>query len=697
MQTLWSRAVQTRCTCRCSSCFSYGKALARRSTTAAARRGLRFGDAFTAFYSSIFAVAAIADAKGKDARRQKWDEAIAEARTDLVALERKQQGRIKSSSANGLTDEEMASMDQVSWQELFVRAAEEKKIRIALGLEGLKGIPLDLLENLSSSEIEQLLPEAVCGDAETDLWRGWKSDRYFEKGLPTKKLKTFELSISKLVLRFLLESEERRSAIPEEPEALILTAQAPSFQYREELSKRIANIDIRISALSHISRWPSSSIDQESPNRPQYFKRFANENLNTALRTVFLASEEEKADIDTLTSRICYNLLISSTPPDVHTYNMLIVVLCRLRQHGLVRAVLESMRECHVPPNEITISATLRFYTATDDRFGFERYVKVVGSRNGVLDLRQPTISILSRRRDVLPGYLHKRRRLVQTKDSTGQPVDLVAAEEDACMLVFQKAPRNQAVLEELFCGTLKFFGLAQARYCYKALVEDGWEVNIRILTLMLKRCAREKNWRIGRLVWQQLHDLALQAGKQSYYWMLHLCHSCQRDREFQSVSRQASSHDIIPGIPFAWKLSTLKRQVEMSCREIGVTAKRVGDIEFRIYRGPSAGHMVNHKLKMLNLDSNTTPKATVRKDQDQAQVTKKDAEACLFPVHVGGSIAVQESKDRCHERLTAQLLPPPYETYPPLSPYTQDLPSVTDLADKQFWESDGERAVMIA
>ena len=601
MQTLWSRAVQTKCTCQYSSCFSYGTALARRSTTATARRGLRFGDAFTAFYSSIFAIAAIADAKGKDARRKKWDEAIAGAKNDLEALERKQQSRVDASSADVATNKKAAATEKMRWQELFGRAAEEKRIRASLGLEGLKGIELDLLEILSPSEIEQLLPEVVCGDLETDLWRDWKSDRYFRHGFPTKKLKTFELSIYKLVLRFRLGSKGCRNATPEQPETSRATAQELLIRYREALAKRITNIDIRLSAVSNIYSWPSTSMDLESPNRPQYIKPFENEELNIALHTAILAWEEQKLDIDTLISRICYNLLVSSTPPDVHTYNMLIVVLCRLKQHGLVRAVLESMLECHVPPNTVTISAALRFYNVTKDRSGFKNYVKLVGSKDGVLDLSQPAISILSRRSDVLPRYLHK-IRLVRTDDTTSLPVDLAPIREDAYMLVLQKAPRDQAVLEELFCGTIQFFGLSQARYCYKALVEEGWEVNVRILTLMLKKCARRRYWRFGRMVWQQLHDLGLQAGKRAYYWMLSLCHYCRKDREFQAIIKQASSQGVNPEIPVSWNLSSLKRQIEVSFRKIGNTTQRVGDIELCIYRGPSSGHMINHRLKMLRI-----------------------------------------------------------------------------------------------
>ena len=705
MQTVWSRAIRSSCTCRCSTCFSSGTALARRTTTAAARRGLRFGDTFTAFYSSIFAFAAIADAKSKDARRQKWDEVIAEAQEDLEALERMQQSRIDSSSADVRLDNETESVKQMSWQELFSRATQEKKTRIALGVEGLKGVSLDLLEKLSSSEIEQLLPEAVCGYSETDFWGGWKSDRYFRTGFPTKKLKIFELSISKLVLRFLLESEERRNAIPDQPKDPEATGQQSSSCYRKELAGRIANINIRLSALSHVYPWPRTSIDLETPSRPKYVERFVDDKLNVALRSVFLASEEQKADIDTLTSRICYNLLASSTPPDVNTYNMLIIVLCRLREHGLVRAVLESMHECHVPPNEITISSTLRFYTATNDRSGFARYVKMVGSRNGLLDLGYPGTAILSRRNQVLPGYLHKRRRLFRTEDSTGLPVELATQEEAACMLVIQKAPRNQAVLEELFCGTLKFFGLSQARYCYKALVEEGWEVNVRILTLMLKSCAREKNWRLGRMVWQQLQDLALEAGKKAYYWMLQLCHTCQRDREFHSVLKQASCHGIHPGIPASWSLSSLERQLEAACRTISDTARRVGDAELRIYRGPSVGRMTYHKSKMLSLESVTTLTNTARRDGDSAQLANREMETRpgsdlkqqARPVPAVKNMVVQTAEDHRLEQSTLQLLSLPYDDHRPPPRYRKDLPPVTQLAENPGWERQRELAVMTA
>ena len=57
----------------------------------------------------------------------------------------------------------------------------------------------------------------------------------------------------------------------------------------------------------------------------------------------------------------------------------------------------------------------------------------------------------------------------------------------------------------------------------------------------------------------------------------------------------------------------------------------------------------------------------------------------------------MQEAKDRHREQLTPKLVPLPYEAYPSLSRYTQDLPPVIELADNRIWENGGEPTVITA
>ena len=77
MMLLWSRTVQS---CRCQAC---SKALGRRATPAP-RRKVTAGDVFTACYSAIFATATLADVARKRERRDQWDRAIEEVRSQLT-------------------------------------------------------------------------------------------------------------------------------------------------------------------------------------------------------------------------------------------------------------------------------------------------------------------------------------------------------------------------------------------------------------------------------------------------------------------------------------------------------------------------------------------------------------------------------------------------------------------------------------
>ncbi|KAI9928305.1 hypothetical protein ASPWEDRAFT_170695 [Aspergillus wentii DTO 134E9] len=87
MQRLWSRAARPQANCHCVSCVNPGAgAVSSRATTAASKRRLRIGNSVTALYTSIFAAAALADAKAKNRRRNEWEEKIAAVREEVNVL-----------------------------------------------------------------------------------------------------------------------------------------------------------------------------------------------------------------------------------------------------------------------------------------------------------------------------------------------------------------------------------------------------------------------------------------------------------------------------------------------------------------------------------------------------------------------------------------------------------------------------------
>jgi hypothetical protein len=94
MQTLWTRALQVKSGCRCPSCATPQRALARRVNTAPTKHRIRpFGDSLALFGTTIF-VAAAADARYKEARREELDGALLRAREDLQAIDEDQARRL---------------------------------------------------------------------------------------------------------------------------------------------------------------------------------------------------------------------------------------------------------------------------------------------------------------------------------------------------------------------------------------------------------------------------------------------------------------------------------------------------------------------------------------------------------------------------------------------------------------------------
>ncbi|KAI9732104.1 MAG: hypothetical protein M1834_004200 [Cirrosporium novae-zelandiae] len=96
MQTIWSRVAQSSASCQCPSRNLAAGALTRHKTTTTGCRRIKFADAVTLFYTSIFGIAAIADAQLKDDRRDDWDKKIAAVKEDIQASKERTAELLKS-------------------------------------------------------------------------------------------------------------------------------------------------------------------------------------------------------------------------------------------------------------------------------------------------------------------------------------------------------------------------------------------------------------------------------------------------------------------------------------------------------------------------------------------------------------------------------------------------------------------------
>jgi len=574
MQTLWSRAAQPKCTCRCSSCLSFAaSALSRRTTTATGRRRLKFGDAFTVFYSSIFATAAIVDAKHKDDRRKELDGAITEVKKELKVLE--ERGRARAELAGGNShDTREVDREKLRWPDVLKLRPEDVDDRWTMEKLASIVIPPDLHKQLSVVQVEQILTSDRLLEL---LGGGWKvhparkgviRDGHCPPEVTTeslrdvslKKLRTLELSVAKLVLRFLgylslvQDQEHLDGKSPQDPSN-------PAAITRDELWPKVAKMNRYLEHLRDQGR-PTQEHTPDWPAHPAYDRGGLSvdgqKGLNAAISSIFKEHGRSK-DHALMLKNLCSVLLLAPSPPDVTTYNLLLTHLTRLRQNELVRMVLESFDECSVRPNEITVTATLSFLTLSNDRKGFRSYVNRLRGRKGGVVLARPNIKITA----AAEGRLSNR---------TGK--------------VTQKPPKNIHVFGALINGILKFSGVKEGIRVYYEMLREGWEPNIPILTAILRRCNLNRDWVGGFAVWQHIQESSEYISDRAYLWMLQLCRACNRQEIYDEILRELKSQGVsmefLP--PFSTGKSSalktdikdLRKMMQKQRREAAKAVKRI-------------------------------------------------------------------------------------------------------------------------
>lgn len=551
MQTLWARVAQVRCTCNCSICINTTNALARRATTTGpARRGVRRGDVFTVFSSTLALTAAMADSARKDARSRQWEKVIGEAKERVEAVEIEQQERLAFLSKNvrkGFPEEWMeehldddASLESVSkaesrseyldwsWAGVFDWAARQDEERTIAGFENWKGPPLSLLQRLSRTELEKLLSD----DRILRHFYGGPDCANLVPDPPSlgssiQKLRRLEWSIAKLVLQLLPNARASTNF-----EGNTLTRKAlhlkDLFDHGEsDWRAKLDKANEKLEELDSQSRDSVSYDTFESPSTPNYDfnKETRNDDLihlNTKIQQLLQEMRGEES-LDTLVASICQHLLLSRTPPNIHTYNLLLVRFCQLGQKDWVRSVLQSMQESHVRPNEITHATALRFFTVTEDRKEFRLYsLRMQGMKRGHT-LAHPDRSI-----PYISGDRYHR---------FGTGLRKIA----------EKARMNQEVYTSLIVGALQLFDTREAMYYYRSLIHEGWKPSMEILTSILQDCCQKGDWKGGFSVWQEISRLGEQATKLGYEWMLRLCRYCREEEIFEKVLLDGIVRGILP------------------------------------------------------------------------------------------------------------------------------------------------------
>ncbi|KAJ3531408.1 hypothetical protein NM208_g8890 [Fusarium decemcellulare] len=462
MQALWSRAGQAH-RCGCRVCETAVSALGRRVTTAAARpRKVTFAEIFTACYSSMFATAAVVDAVRKEDRRQELDRQLEETRRELAELQMLrtlETNRITSNLDPDQTELSPSQMDKLweSLKDIYTNRPYMKEID--------KPATLRVSEFLNRLHADHYnCPDEATMHAlrQTDYERLEQAimDEEIDRSLPHraplnhKHLHNDSRTIVHLVKQLLRRAEAQDNS----------TSPCPSFEEARQLAEGS----------------PSYTFDSIDPNRA----RGNRITLNRRLREVIDSTE---LDLKEKVGRVCYNLLVSAYPPDMHTYNTLIVAFDKHGHKCLSEPLVNSFFYYRrLQPTPSTFVAILNHYKSSGNH---GRFLRALACITG---LDAETGAKLGRRHvdDVIPATKYGK---YQTRDK---------ASTQTGDWIWQHAPLDKSLVEVVINGLLHFKLFDQAANFFVSCMKANVILSTNTIKQLFDECILALDWKAAvRLV----------------------------------------------------------------------------------------------------------------------------------------------------------------------------------------------------
>lgn len=409
MQLLWSRAGQAR-HCGCKACSQALEGVGRRATTKVARRyrsPTSFTDFFTACYTSVFASAAIVDAIRKEDRRKELDQQLDEARRDLDALRQSTDSPAstdevpvhsistrpepsETSISRYLADMRQAGEATTAFDSHLEAHQNDHQARSVVrrglaalqqSIEAADAVDEDIFDTKLFSINSQMgalhrTIKIICrtrpfmkeiknptDPAEHDASRLVRNLKHEYYGCPDAAYVNALGQIDYDALQQALMSEEAADIV-----------QRPTGRILEGASHKTLGLVkslLRSAYKAERGQEPCPTVDEVRDllvtyNYPRYqvplveLSHDTMASLHSCLRSIV---GEEGVSAKEKVGRVCYNMLISPYPPDIHTFNTLIVAFDKAGLYHLSEEfVFSFLHRQFLKPTRLTFVAILNHY-----------------------------------------------------------------------------------------------------------------------------------------------------------------------------------------------------------------------------------------------------------------------------------------------------------------------------------------------
>lgn len=407
----------------------------------------------------MFASAAIVDAIRKDERRKELDRQLEEAKRELAEL-REQNGRddmsVQSSIAQ-LTDSQMEELWN-SLRSIYTGRPHFKEIHKPAMLldselrEKLQkehyGCPDERsLAALRQTDMHELERAMIFEESEPSIARRDPTDR--------KHLQRFSDSIVMLIEQMMMRANSRRKD----------NLPSPSFDEALRLM---------------IKGYPRYTFRRVDPKKAQDDIKVLNGANRTAINDPELGVKEK-------IGRVCYNLLVSKYPPDMHSFNTLIATFDKHRgyRHFSEAVVSTFFYNSRMMPTPSTYAAILHHYKVTGNHGRFLRAISCIAGL------------------DCSTGAKYRRRHVGNLE--TDLFLQLWAADTTKRTTggnyIWEHAPLNRLMVEEILSGLLRFNMFDHAVSFFTSCIQAGVYMTNKIVKQVLDECLVALDWKAAVLL----------------------------------------------------------------------------------------------------------------------------------------------------------------------------------------------------
>ncbi|RYP68962.1 hypothetical protein DL771_006384 [Monosporascus sp. 5C6A] len=356
---MWSRATQVQSSCHCRLCSYAANTLVRRSTTAAPRRRVSPADVFTACYTTILGTATIIDAHRKDAKRKELDDKLEKAKAALSTV------AIQEGTPSQRPEENGRATDSVSNRRNKRPVPRRRNEKCTSSLLQELASLCDITRSPSGrsswmqDQLHWVKVEATIAAEENDpecLLREPKSAKQLEMTTDT---------VLRLVDGLLGQNRAHYSGSGRDGDG----ASRQLTQVEEDVLRDLEEVRTG-------NYYPSYEHPTSNPERARSTRSL----LSDSLRRIFNQASSSTEAV----GRICYNLLTSSYPPTIHTYNALIAGFNRILRPDLAQVVIDSyIHQTAWPATQQTMICLLNHYRGKGDMGGLR---DVIARMRGVRD-----------------------------------------------------------------------------------------------------------------------------------------------------------------------------------------------------------------------------------------------------------------------------------------------------------------------